>query len=58
MQWVLGKEIRLPAVLCDDSEVARIGAQALPSEEVNQWTIAANEVDLIDPASVWRNWLH
>ena len=28
-QWVLGKDLRLPADLADDSEVSRIGAQAL-----------------------------
>ena len=28
-QWVLGRDIRLPASLADDGEVARIGAQAL-----------------------------
>ena len=28
-QWVLGRDIRLPAALCDDAEVARIGAQAV-----------------------------
>ena len=28
-QWVLGRDIRLPASLADDTEVARIGAQAL-----------------------------
>lgn len=26
-QWVLGKDLRLPADLADDSEVSRIGAQ-------------------------------
>ena len=28
-QWVLGRDLRLPADLADDGEVARIGAQAL-----------------------------
>ena len=28
-QWVLGRDIRLPAALCDDEEISRIGAQAL-----------------------------
>ena len=28
-QWVLGRDVRLPASLADDGEVARIGAQAL-----------------------------
>ena len=30
-QWVLGRNIRLPAALCDDSDVARVGAQAFAS---------------------------
>ena len=30
-QWVLGKQIRLPAALCDEEEVSRLGAQALAS---------------------------
>eukprot|EP00439_Symbiodinium_sp_Y106_P022669 s217_g2.t2 len=37
MQWVLGREIRLPAALCDDSEVARIGAQALAATPTTQF---------------------
>ena len=28
-QWVLGRQTRLPATLCDDDEVGRLGAQAL-----------------------------
>eukprot|EP00435_Cladocopium_sp_Y103_P040884 s349_g11.t1 len=28
-QWVLGRDVRIPAALCDDQEVMRVGAQAL-----------------------------
>ena len=28
-QWVLGRDLRLPADLADDAEVERLGAQAL-----------------------------
>ena len=33
-QWVIGRDIRLPASLADDREVARIGAQALAATPI------------------------
>ena len=49
-QWVIGREIRLPAALSDEGEVARIGAQALAETpettfyRKNQIRFAAREV--------------
>ena len=49
VQWVLGRDIRLPAVLCDDAEIARVGAQALAATPTtsfhrrNQLRMAARE---------------
>ncbi|CAE7715141.1 RE1 [Symbiodinium necroappetens] len=49
VQWVLGRDIRLPAALCDDAEIARIGAQALAATPTtsfhrrNQLRMAARE---------------
>ena len=48
-QWVLGRDLRLPAALCDDSEVARVGRQALAEtpgsrfHRQNQLRVAARE---------------
>ena len=48
-QWVLGKDVRLPASLADEDEVGRIGAQALAATpgtrffRKNQLRVAARE---------------